>query len=66
MKRWVNTYYNLDYVLEFIEDEFYYLVFQGNYTGYWINKFHDVLEDPEEDRSGEKFSSILFIIYYQV
>ncbi|BDB98128.1 hypothetical protein SACC_11450 [Saccharolobus caldissimus] len=57
LKRWVNTYHNSCYALEFIEDEFYYLVSKGNYTSYWINKFHDVLE---EDISMEKFFSSLF------
>ncbi|ACP54740.1 conserved hypothetical protein [Sulfolobus islandicus M.16.27] len=39
-----------------IEDEFYYLVSKDNYTGYWINKFHDVLEDLEEGISMGRFS----------
>ncbi|ADX84987.1 ISC1395, Orf1, resolvase [Sulfolobus islandicus REY15A] len=57
LKRWVNTYYHSCYALEFIEDEFYYLVSKGNYTRYWIKKFHDVLE---EGISMEKFFSSLF------
>ncbi|ACP37771.1 IS630 family transposase [Saccharolobus islandicus] len=60
LKRWVNTYHYSCYALEFIEDEFYYLVSKGNYTGYWIKKFHDVLEDLEEGISMEKFFSSLF------
>jgi len=42
-----------------IEDEFYYLVSKGNYTRYWISKFHDVLE---EGISMGKFFS--YLIYY--
>ena len=56
LKRWVNTYYYSCYALEL---RFYYLVSKGNYTRYWINKFHDVLE---EGISMGKFSS--YLIYY--
>ena len=62
LKRWVNTYYYSCYALEFIEDEFYYLVSKGNYTRYWINKFRDVLGDLEEGISMGKFFS--YLIYY--
>ena len=33
MKRWFNTYHNPEYALDHVEDEFYYLVSQGNYKG---------------------------------
>ena len=62
LKCWVNTYYHSCYALEFIEDESYYLVSKGNYTRYWINKFHDVLENLEEGIGMEKFFS--YLIYY--
>ncbi|ADB86431.1 conserved hypothetical protein [Saccharolobus islandicus L.D.8.5] len=38
------------------------MVSKGNYTRYWINKFHDVLENLEEGISMGKFFS--YLIYY--
>ncbi|QXJ28957.1 hypothetical protein J5U23_01826 [Saccharolobus shibatae B12] len=57
----VNTYYNLKYALESIEEEFYHLIFKYSYSGYWVSKFHDVLVALKEVSSTKKFLS--FLIY---
>ncbi|AAK43063.1 Hypothetical protein SSO2959 [Saccharolobus solfataricus P2] len=59
---WVNTYYNLEYTLDSMEEEFYYLFLTHDYTSYWVNKFRDVLEKLEEEVSMKQFLSIL--LYY--
>ncbi|MEM3919254.1 MAG: hypothetical protein QW322_11675, partial [Saccharolobus sp.] len=45
-----------------MEEEFYYLFLTHDYTSYWVNRFHDMLEKLEEEASMKRFLSIL--LYY--
>ncbi|QXJ28645.1 hypothetical protein J5U23_01514 [Saccharolobus shibatae B12] len=47
MKRWVNTYYNVEYALDSMEEEFCHIILTHYYSRYWVNKFYDVLRDLE-------------------